>query len=97
METPHEQSNTIVDALIDEEGCVHVWCTHCGCYHHHGRGEGQRVAHCIVDGSPYARTGYYLRVAGYWTDEHRKQAGAWEQAAWRRQVRAELQRMGLRP
>lgn len=86
------QRVAIVDALIDEEGRLHCWCIHCGCYHHHGRGEGHRIAHCILDGSPFKRTSYYLRAVGRWTETHRRQAPAWERAAWRRQQQLEMRR-----
>ena len=51
------------EVVID--GCVlwHVWCKHCGCYHHHGPAEGHRIAHCQQQDSPYQRTGYNLALA----------------------------------
>jgi len=30
-----------------------VWCFHCGCLHFHGSLPGGRIAHCIIEGSPY--------------------------------------------
>lgn len=48
-----------------------VWCTHCRCWHAHGRGRhggsegnGHRVAHCHKPNSPYDWTGYFIRYIG---------------------------------
>lgn len=43
-------------------------CLHCSSapgrrgvvYHYHAAGEGDRVAHCIFEGSPYRETGYVV-------------------------------------
>jgi hypothetical protein len=47
---------TLVAELHGEQ--LRVWCIHCCRWHHHGPGEGHRVAHC--DSGPYATTGYTL-------------------------------------
>ena len=39
------------------------FCDHCRTCHHHGAGEGLRVAHCRDLRSPYRRSGYYLKRA----------------------------------
>jgi hypothetical protein len=59
-----ENGIPILDAYIrdQQEGFLDVWCKFCGCYHHHGRGEGHRVAHCWTKDSPYKQTGYILRI-----------------------------------
>ncbi len=49
--------------IIECEDTKENWmfyCQYCKCYHHHGKGEGHRVAHCHNDMSLYARSGYYL-------------------------------------
>jgi hypothetical protein len=52
-----------------------IWCTHCRCWHAHGRGrggsdsDGHRVAHCHRPNSPYDRSGYVLRFIGPATAE----------------------------
>jgi len=42
------------------EGMLRFWCMYCAEWHHHGIGEGHRVAHC-VGGTPYSKTGYILQ------------------------------------
>jgi hypothetical protein len=45
------------------------WCKHCRAWHHHGGHVeadgtiGHRLAHCHKPGSPYQKTGYFLRPA----------------------------------
>ncbi|HEX7122376.1 MAG TPA: hypothetical protein VF178_08415 [Gemmatimonadaceae bacterium] len=46
-----------------------VWCDHCICWHGHGRGPGDRGAHCHFEDSPYRANGYVLRYAGRFTKE----------------------------
>ena len=45
---------------------VKFWCEHCRSWHCHGwptdEQEGQRVAHCHDERSPYLRGGYILVV-----------------------------------
>lgn len=58
-----------VKAYADVKGYLHVWCEHCQRWHHHGRFDGHKVAHCSCIGSPYEATGYYLVIAGVWTKD----------------------------
>ncbi len=57
-----------------------VWCHYCRRYHSHGRGNGadddygHRIAHCIVPGSPYEKTGYILFPSGPATEEMQRDA-----------------------
>lgn len=39
---------------------LRVWCKHCKQWHHHGVGEGHRLAHCFNE-TPYTKTGYILK------------------------------------
>lgn len=41
---------------------IEVWCNFCNKWHRHGIGEGHRVAHCHSEKSPYARTGYIIKL-----------------------------------
>ena len=41
-------------------GGLQFYCKACKKIHYHGRGEGHRQSHCIVDTSPYLESGYYL-------------------------------------
>lgn len=43
------------------EGHLSAWCPFCRRWHHHGAGEGHRVAHCINPESPFHKTGYILK------------------------------------
>ena len=59
LETP------VLDAYVwDADGCLAVWCVHCRVWHHHGAGDGHRVAHCDRADSLYQRTGYVLQETG---------------------------------
>lgn len=55
----------IIIASIGERGTLHFWCDHCQLWHHHGAGEGHRIAHCLSTDSPYKTSGYYLRPGAY--------------------------------
>lgn len=57
-------------AVLSPTGdAVRVWCTHCGCAHHHGSAgiadgtSPHRLAHCHKPGSPYRSSGYFLFLA----------------------------------
>ncbi|MBT9146547.1 MAG: hypothetical protein DDT32_00281 [Syntrophomonadaceae bacterium] len=53
---------SVLDAFArDEEGNLSVWCPHCTQWHHHGQGDGHRLAHCHKPGSPFKGIGYTLR------------------------------------
>lgn len=43
------------------EGMLSVWCPFCQRWHHHGTGEGHRVAHCMDPESPFLETGYVIK------------------------------------
>jgi len=60
-----EEGFPVLAAFVRDpaEGFLSVWCKYCQRWHLHGRGEGHRWAHCIKPGSPYQKTGYFLRVA----------------------------------
>lgn len=45
----------------DAAGNLSTWCQYCSKFHHHGKGEGHRDAHCFEEDSPYIRTGYVLK------------------------------------
>lgn len=67
-----------LDAFRTRDGvCLVIWCRHCRQLHYHGacgpmtgEGDGHRGAHCIDPGSPYRRTGYFVREVsrGRWLD-----------------------------
>lgn len=42
-------------------GDLSVWCPFCKCWHHHGAGEGHRVAHCTNLDSPFRESGYIVK------------------------------------
>jgi hypothetical protein len=48
----------------NHEGHLSVWCPYCICFHHHGTGEGHRVAHCSNPDSPYKNGGYVIKKPG---------------------------------
>lgn len=75
-----------VDAYEVNETQWAVWCEHCGWWHLHGAGGGDRVAHCFEEGGPYRRVGYHLRYVGKLTKEVR--------ASRKREVAATLRRRG---
>jgi len=64
----------VVRTYDDEQIHLHFWCIHCREWHIHGRGganrlyeegrEGHRIAHCIVDNSPYKEYDVILDVVG---------------------------------
>lgn len=54
----------VLAAHESESGNLYVWCWYCGKWHIHGPGEGHRVAHCGDRKSPYAETGYVLKIVG---------------------------------
>lgn len=47
----------------DQPDALRMWCHHCRRWHHHGQGEGHRIAHCHDEASPYSETGYVLVLA----------------------------------
>ena len=51
--------NIPVINVVHTKNGVKFFCPHCGKNHHHGKGEGHRVAHCGKH-SPYNKTGYIL-------------------------------------
>lgn len=53
------------EVVVDGVRLWRVWCQHCQQWHHHGAGEGHRIAHCKGD-SPYREHGYNLAFAGQW-------------------------------
>jgi hypothetical protein len=40
--------------------CIVIACPHCGDVHKHSRGDGHRVAHCLVQ-TAASREGYVIR------------------------------------
>lgn len=58
-----------LDAVLCPDGeTVRAYCGHCRADHFHGakgivdQSNPHRVAHCTVQGGPYAATGYVLRL-----------------------------------
>lgn len=49
----------------NKEGMLSAWCPFCHEFHHHGKGEGHRVAHCKNNDSPFYQTGYELKLINY--------------------------------
>ena len=48
-------------SLPSRNGMLSMWCIYCDQWHHHGRGIGHRVAHCIpLYDTPYRSRGYIL-------------------------------------
>ncbi|MED1205884.1 hypothetical protein [Heyndrickxia acidicola] len=45
----------------NSDGMLSAWCSYCVEFHHHGAGEGHRIAHCTNEKSPYKITGYELK------------------------------------
>lgn len=45
----------------NEKGFLSAWCPFCARWHHHGQGEGHKVAHCTEPDSPLKSTGYVLK------------------------------------
>jgi hypothetical protein len=41
---------------------AYVWCRYCDRFHTHGNLAGHRLAHCIVEDSPYRGGGYVLEM-----------------------------------
>ncbi len=51
----------VLPAVVSPSGeTVSVWCRYCDRFHTHGNVPGHRVAHCIVDDSPYRQDGGYV-------------------------------------
>ncbi len=57
-----EEGIPILLAIADGEGRLSAWCPYCAKMHHHGQGDGHRVAHCNDPGSPFQKTGYILKT-----------------------------------
>jgi hypothetical protein len=57
-------------AYIVGESHMTVWCRYCERWHVHGfdgdlaSSTGDRVAHCLIESSPYRRSGYVLSYGG---------------------------------
>ena len=50
-------------AVASDDGAVaYIWCRYCDQHHVHGNLPGHRVAHCIVEDSPYRDCGYVLEL-----------------------------------
>ncbi|WP_224771486.1 hypothetical protein [Metabacillus idriensis] len=49
----------------DKDGMLSAWCPFCARFHHHGKEEGHKVAHCIDGNSPFEKTGYILKKVTY--------------------------------
>ena len=58
----------VLPAYETPDGLLGVWCCFCRRYHIHGPPAGHRVAHCVVNGSPYMATGYILHLEGGWDE-----------------------------
>lgn len=46
----------------DFAGGMMFWCPHCKEWHKHGKNAGHRGAHCVSEGSPYAKEGYIIEM-----------------------------------
>lgn len=57
-----ERQHPILLAFPDRNNNLHAWCPYCVTFHHHGKGEGHRVAHCTNTDSPFKKTGYILKI-----------------------------------
>lgn len=49
----------------NKEGMLSAWCPFCKKFHHHGIGEGHRIAHCSNEESPFNQTGYVIKQIVY--------------------------------
>lgn len=47
-------------ALPGRVGRLSCWCRFCDRWHHHGRPDGHRIAHCAAV-TPYTKTGYIIQ------------------------------------
>jgi len=63
-EDEDEDVPTLMAYDRDDGHGLAVWCRHCDGWHLHGQGNGHRMAHCHVEGSPYIKTGYVLKSIG---------------------------------
>lgn len=55
--------------IMNHTDGMKFWCPFCKAWHHHGRGNGHRVAHCVIgrnnwdkETSPFVKTGYNLKI-----------------------------------
>ena len=60
MQTDPKTGLPLFDCTETKDGWMFL-CPHCKRPHHHGKGEGHRVAHC-TDG-PFRERGYVLRLS----------------------------------
>ncbi|MNW41409.1 hypothetical protein D3C74_185460 [compost metagenome] len=51
----------ILLAVEDTDGMLNAWCPFCASFHHHGKEEGMRTAHCDDPKSPFNQTGYLVK------------------------------------
>ena len=53
----------VLPAVASVDGVnASAWCRYCDRFHTHGNAAGHRVAHCLVEDSPYRDTGYVLEM-----------------------------------
>lgn len=45
----------------NEQGDLSIYCVFCQEHHHHGQGDGHRIAHCTNEDSPFIKTGYIIK------------------------------------
>jgi hypothetical protein len=55
-----EQLEVPTVALPGRGGRLSCWCRFCDRWHHHGRPDGHRIAHCDAV-TPYTKTGYIIQ------------------------------------
>jgi len=61
-------------AFENEKGFLSFFCQCCQKWHHHGKGEGHRTAHCTaVSLSPFKLSGYTLVNCGEMPENIKKQ------------------------
>src|SRR5215208_987602 len=73
LKSCYHEGRPIVKAYPEQgTGFLTFWCDYCKKEHTHGRGNGHRTAHCrgyynrsyrqvtTAEGSPFAKTGYFL-------------------------------------
>lgn len=53
---------TLPAVASDDGKIASVWCRYCDRFHTHGNLPGHRVAHCVVEDSPYRDRGYVLEL-----------------------------------
>lgn len=64
----HSDGIPIIEVILHKSTQVKFYCPYCRSWHYHGKVFdengflGHRVAHCYNEGSPYLKSGYYLKL-----------------------------------